>query len=101
MKLLLSSLCKLRLKHMDGVFLSFQVAKAAKNEGKYIPVTGRGGPQGFETSRLSHFLDNRFIDGGKFVSLTRRPLFTPKEDSWYSFLLEAESIPGLQCGWKD
>jgi hypothetical protein len=21
--------------------------------------------------------------------------------SWYSFLLEAESIPGPQCGWKD
>jgi hypothetical protein len=44
---------------------------------KAIPVTGRGGPQGFETSRLPHFLDNRLKDGGKIVSLTRRPLFTP------------------------
>jgi hypothetical protein len=25
----------------------------------------------------------------------------PQEDSWYSFLLEAESTPGLYCGWKD
>jgi len=33
-------------------------------------------------------------DGGKFVSLTHRPLFTPTKRSWYSFLLEAESTPG-------
>jgi hypothetical protein len=28
--------------------------------------------------RFPHFLDNRLIDGCKVVSLTRRPLFTPK-----------------------
>jgi hypothetical protein len=39
-------------------------------------------------------LDNRLTDGGKVVSLMRRPPFTPQEDSWYSFLLEAESTPG-------
>jgi hypothetical protein len=44
---------------------------------KAIPVTGRGGPQGCETSRLPHFLDNRFTDGGEVVSLTRRPPFIP------------------------
>jgi hypothetical protein len=44
---------------------------------------------------LTQFLDNRLTDGGEIVSLTRRPLFTPHEDSWYSFLLEAESTPGL------
>jgi hypothetical protein len=44
---------------------------------------------------------NRLTNGGEVVSLTRRPPFTPQEDSWYSFLLEAESIPGPQCGWKD
>jgi hypothetical protein len=36
--------------------------------------------------KFPHFLDNRLIDGGKVVSLTRRPPFTPsplpKEDSW-------------------
>jgi hypothetical protein len=32
-------------------------------------------------------------DGGEVVSLTLR-LFTPQKDSCYSFLLEAESIPG-------
>jgi len=28
-------------------------------------------------------------DDGKVVSLTHRPLFTPRKYSWYSFLLEA------------
>jgi hypothetical protein len=28
--------------------------------------------------RLSHFLDSRLTDGGKVVSLTRRPPFTPE-----------------------
>jgi hypothetical protein len=36
-----------------------------------------------------HFLGNRLTDVGEIVSLTYCPLFTPQEDSWYSFLLEA------------
>jgi hypothetical protein len=38
---------------------------AVKGKVIAIPVTGRGGPQGYETSRLSHFLDNQLTDGGK------------------------------------
>jgi hypothetical protein len=53
--------------------------EAPKNQGKAIPVTGRGGPYGCETSRLQHFLDNRLTDGGEAVSLTSRPLFTPRK----------------------
>jgi hypothetical protein len=63
-------------------------------KGKAIPVTGRGGPWGCETSRFPYFLDNRLTDGGEVVSLSRRPPFTPQEGPWYSFLLEAESNPG-------
>jgi hypothetical protein len=48
----------------------------------------------------TYSLDNQLTDSSKIVSLTRRPLFTPQEDSWYSFLLEAESTPGPVCGWK-
>jgi hypothetical protein len=45
---------------------------------KAIPITGRGGLWGYETSRLPHCLDNRLADGGKVVSLERRPAaFTP------------------------
>jgi hypothetical protein len=40
-------------------------------------------------------------DGGKVVSLTSRPPLPPEKYSRYSFLLEAESTPGPQCGWKD
>jgi hypothetical protein len=48
-------------------------------KGKAIPVTGRGGPYGCETSRLPHFLDNRLTDGGEVVSLTRRSPFIPRK----------------------
>jgi hypothetical protein len=63
-------------------------------KGKAIPVTGRGGPYGCVTSRLSHFLDNRLTDGGDFVSLTRPAALYPQGDSWYCFLLETESTSG-------
>jgi hypothetical protein len=70
-------------------------------QGQAIPVTGHGGPFGCEMLRVSHYLESRLTDGGKVVSNMRRPPFTPQEDSGYSFLLEAESIPGPYCGWKD
>jgi len=41
-------------------------------------------------------------EGGKFVSPTHRPPLPPRKYSWYSFILEAESIvrsEGL-CEWK-
>jgi hypothetical protein len=59
-----------------------------------IPITGCGGPWSCETSRLPHSLDSRLTDGSETVSLKRRPPVTLHEDFWYSFLLEAESIPG-------
>jgi hypothetical protein len=61
---------------------------------KAIPVTGHEGPLGCERSRLPHFLDNWLTDGSEGVSLRCWPPFTPQEDSWYSFPLEAESTPG-------
>jgi hypothetical protein len=38
-------------------------------KGKAILVSGRGGPYGCETSRLTHYLDNRLTDGGEVVSI--------------------------------
>jgi hypothetical protein len=35
---------------------------------KAIPVTGREGPEGCETSRLPHFLDNRLTDGFIYIN---------------------------------
>jgi hypothetical protein len=48
---------------------------------KAIPVTVRGGPYVCETSRLPHFLDNRFIEGGELVSLMRLFPFTARKIS--------------------
>jgi hypothetical protein len=52
-------------------------------------VTGRGSQKVCETSRLPHFLGNTLRNGGVVISLMHLPPFTPREDSWYSFLLEA------------
>jgi hypothetical protein len=63
-------------------------------------VAGRGKPQGSERSRLAHLLDNWLIDGGEVDSLASRSLSSLKNDSWYSFLLEAEANPGAKRVWK-
>jgi hypothetical protein len=71
----------------------FNKRSISKSKAKAIPVTGREGPQSCETL-VPHYLDNFLKDGGKVVSLMRRPRFTPQENylinSWYSLLLEAE-----------
>jgi hypothetical protein len=80
--------------NLSFTILYDQIQLKIKDKDKAIPVTGREGPEGCETSRLPHFLNSRLTDGGEVVSPTRQPPFTPQEDSWYSFLLEAESTPG-------
>jgi hypothetical protein len=57
---------------------------------KRLPIKGRAGLNGGDVSRIPHFVDIRLTDGGEFVSLRRRPSFTPRKIFWYSFLLEAE-----------
>jgi hypothetical protein len=54
-----------------------------------IPVTGCE-----DVEAPTFHLDSRLTDGGKVVSLTRRSPFNPQQDSWYSFLLDAESTLG-------
>jgi hypothetical protein len=71
-----------------------------EQKGKAIPETGRGGPQGSETSRLPHFLENRLKDGGEIVSLTRSQPFLPQEDSWYSFLSEPNRLQGRSASGR-
>jgi hypothetical protein len=66
---------------------------ASFTAGKAVPVTGREAPQGCETLRLPHSLDNQLIDGGEVVSPTRRPTFTPRKIPG-TLLLEAESTQG-------
>jgi hypothetical protein len=51
----------------------------SKSKCEILPVTGRGGPYCCEKSRLPHFIDSQLTDGGKVVSLKRRPLFNPRK----------------------
>jgi hypothetical protein len=44
-----------------------------------MPVTGHGGPLGWERLKFLHFLDNRLTDGGEVVSLTCRLPFIPRK----------------------
>ena len=39
------------------------------------------------------------LEGGKVISPTHRPPLPTRKYSWYSFLLEAESTPGLGRLW--
>jgi hypothetical protein len=64
-------------------------------KGKVIPVTGRGGAQGCET--FSRQSAHRW----RWCQTNTPAAIYPQEDSWYSFLLEAESTSGPQCDWKD
>jgi hypothetical protein len=64
---------------MRGVMPPRPHVSVAKVKGKAIPVTGCEGPEGCETSRLPHFLDNRLTDVGDVIRLTRRQPFTPRK----------------------
>ena len=56
---------------------------------KSVPLQARTGPEGSRKLRFPDFTTTA-QDGGKVVSLAPLP---PRKCSWYSFPLEAESIP--------
>jgi len=62
-------------------------------KGKGVPLQAWTGPEGSRKLRLPDFMTTA-QDGGKVVSLTHRPLFTPRKYFRYSYLLEGESNPG-------
>jgi hypothetical protein len=55
-------------------------------------------PLGFLEDDAPEFLDIRHRRGCQPYAPS---FFTPRKDSWYSFLIEAVSTPGPQRGWKD
>ena len=59
------------------------------NQSHYRPEV----PKGFQEAKFRDYV-TMAQDGGKVVSLTHRPLFTPRKYFWYSFLLDVELTPG-------
>jgi hypothetical protein len=57
--------------HSKVLFLPVSDTKITVNEGKgkIISVTGHEDPYGCDTSRLPHFLDDRFTEGGYYITL--------------------------------
>ena len=68
---------------------------------KSNPITGLASPRGFQQVEAPRFQDSRHMKVLKLSALRTGRLYLPKKYSWYSFLLEAESTPGPQCGQKD
>jgi hypothetical protein len=77
---------------MDG-WMGFSVRLDALGKAKAVPLQAWSGPEGSRKLTFPDFMTT-VQDGGKVVSLTHRPSFTPRKFSRYSFLLEAESNPG-------
>jgi hypothetical protein len=63
-----------------------------KGKGKAVLLQAWSGPEGSRKLRFPDYMTT--AQDGKVVSLTHRPYLSPRKCSWYSFLLEAESIPG-------
>ena len=51
--------------------------------------------------QCSRFQDSRHMKVVRLSTLRTDRLYPPRKYSWYSFLLEAESTPGSQCGQMD
>jgi len=81
--------------HIVCVYLYIYIC----GKGKAVPLQAWSGAEGSRKLRFPDFMTTA-QDDGKVVSLTHRPLFTPRKWSWYSFLLEAESTPGPLCDRK-
>ena len=89
--------CKMVTGSFPGVKRPRHLAKLKVKKSHYRPgqTLSVPGGSGYQISRQSAH------EGGKVVSPTYRPPLPPRKYSWYSFLLEAESTPGPQCGRKD
>ena len=90
-----SHVLKFDMMNTSRILTTFNAMWSHK-KGKAVPLQAWTIPDGSRKLRVPDFATTAH-DGGKVVSLTHRPLFTPRKYSWYSFLLEAESIASLSA----
>ena len=69
-----------------------QSVNAVKGKRKAVPLQALTGPEGSRKLRFPDFVTTA-QDGGRLSALCTGRLY-PRKDSWYSFLLQAESTPG-------
>ena len=70
---------------------------ATINRVKRYPMAGMDSPLGNQEFRAHRNPRKSALVGGKVVSPSNGRLY-PGQYFWYSFVLEAESKPGPQCG---
>jgi hypothetical protein len=58
------------------------------------PITGLDRPLGLQEVEAPRISRQSAHEGGKVVRPKQRPPLPPTRYPWYSFLLDAESIPG-------
>jgi hypothetical protein len=75
------------------------VVTSEKDKGKSNPVLAYIGRDGSRNLRLPGVSANRYMK--MVVSLTHRPPLPSWKDFWYTFILQAESVPGPCCSRKD
>ena len=81
--------------------LELNLASYSMGESKAIPLQAWTGPESSRKVKAPRFQDSRHMKVVRLSALRTGLLYPPRKYSWYSFLLEAESTPRPQCGWKD
>ena len=82
-----------QIKELSVMFAHLQCGHAPVWS-KSCPITGLDKPLGLQEVEAPRISRQSAHEGGNFVSPTHRPPLPHREDSWYSFLLQAESTPG-------
>jgi hypothetical protein len=72
--------------------------RAILSTGKAIPLQAWINPEGSRRLRLPDFKDNRNVKVVRLSALRTGRIYPSRKYSWYSFLLEAESVDAL---WRN